>query len=554
MSLDDKNLSTPDPLEEDNPFSAFEEVQKPKEGPSHKKGLFTLAASAWIGVWITAIAAVVLGGVVLWLTHTPSPTTDGTDGTTSTTIPTVEDAGITLLDKTNKNAVAITHVDVANDGGSYTLIFNTTEKKLQIKGYEDILVAKDIENTLIAYTTVITARNKIENAAELSAYGLDKPQAKATITYVDGTSSTITVGSSTPSKEGYYCLISGDNNVYIFNSDNVRLFMAQPVAYANTILLTTPMVKEDDANGSALLKEISYSGKNHPTPLHIRRSNYTDSEEMTLFSYIIDKPYLRGTSDSVIGQLTAFKSLQATQALYLHPTAEQKKKLGFDDPLVVMNLTMAVETSEDDAPVDTSAGAEKKTYYNSYSATVTVGSMDSNSNYIVMVDGIDAIFLVENSALSAIADRTYTNSVNQLLFLKNIGQLGRISITIDGVRHDFMLTHYPEKENRDEKMVVTCNGKTYPTSDFRELYQQLMGLERYGTPSSEYNKNATLKVDIYTTDGTHYLGATYYPLSGTLCAVETTEGEIFTTRWHYVTHFVDQVKNYLNGQPVLILT
>lgn len=553
MSLDDKNLPTPESPESDNPFSAFEEVHKPEEKTSHKGRGNTLAASAWAGVWIAAIAAVLLGGLVLWLTLSPPSTTDG-NGDTTTTVPPMEDVGITLVDKTNKNAVPISLVNVENSGGSHTLIFNTTEKKLQIKGYEDIMVDQELENTLIAYTTIITARNKIEKPAALSAYGLDKPQAKATIAYTDGTSSTVTVGNNTPSNEGYYGQISGDNNVYIFNSDNVRLFMMQPVAYANTILLTTPEVKADDANGSALLKEISYSGKNHPVPLHIRRSYYTDSEEMTLFSYIIDKPYIRGTSDAVIGQLTSFKSLQAAQALYLHPTAEQKKKLGFDDPLVVMDLTMAVETSEDDAPVDTSAGAEKKSYYNSYSTTITVGSLDSSSNYVVMVKGIDAIFLVENSALSAIADRTYTNSVNQLLFLKNIGQLGRIAITIDGVRHDFSLTHYPEKENRDEKMVVTCDGKTYPTADFRELYQQLMGLERYGTPSGEYTKNATLKVDIYTTDGTHYLGATYYPLSGTLCAVETTEGEIFTTRWHYVTHFVEQVKNYLNGQPVLILT
>ena len=73
-------------------------------------------------------------------------------------------------------------------------------------------------------------------------------------------------------------------------------------------------------------------------------------------------------------------------------------------------------------------------------------------------------------------------------------------------------------------------------------------------PDESYDKIPVLKVDIYTTEGTHYLGATYYPLSGTLCAVETTEGEVFTTRWRNVTHFVEQIDNYLNGDKVLILT
>lgn len=543
MSLEDKNINIPN---NDNPFSAFEEVRQVEEKRPNK----TKISRRSLTLILTSTIAVLLAVIILLLTLLPGSQPADTGSSSEPMV----DTSITLLDKTAKDTVTVSRVDVENAGGSYTLLYNTTEKKLQIKGYEDISVNAELENTLLAYSSLLVADNQIATPGELKEYGLDTPSAKTTITYTDGTTAVLTIGNATPSKEGYYVQLAGDSKVYIFASDSVYLFMVQPVAYADTVLLTTPTVKTDDANGSALLKEISYSGKKYPQPLRIRRSYYTDSEELTLFSYIITKPFVRGTNDGTISLLTGFKSLQATQALYLHPTAEQKKKLGFNDPLMVMNLTMAVETSEDDEPVDTSATAEKKIYYNSYSTTITVGSMDSNSNYIVMVKDIDAIFLVENSALAAVAERTYENSVNQLLFLKNIGQLGRISITIDGTRHDFELTHYPEKENRDEKMVVTENGKVYPTSDFRELYQQLMGLERYGTPSGTYDKNAALKVDIYTTDGKHYLGATYYSLSGTLCAVETTEGEVFTTRSHYVSHFLEQVKRYLNGESVLILT
>jgi len=50
------------------------------------------------------------------------------------------------------------------------------------------------------------------------------------------------------------------------------------------------------------------------------------------------------------------------------------------------------------------------------------------------------------------------------------------------------------------------------------------------------------------------MGATYHSISGTLCAVQTSEGEIFTTRWRNVTHFMEQVTNILNGDKVLIMT
>lgn len=552
MSLDDMKRSEAEPAENrEDLFSAFEEVNTVETKKAPRK--FSKRTRTLI---LTSGLAVLLAVVLLVLTLFPGRHVGGSEGSSSTP---VVDTTVTLLDKTVKDKVAVSRVDITNADETYSLQYNTTENKLQLKGYEDISLDEELADTLIAYTTLISAADKVNVPGALTEYGLDKPQAKATVTYTDGTSATLTVGNLIPSEDGYYTQISGDENVYIFESDCVYLFTVRSAAFADTTLLTTPTVKSSDADGVAVLKEIRYSGKNYPTPLRIRRSYYTDSEEMTLFSYIITQPYTRGTTDEVSGLIGNFKSLTASQALYLHPTAEQKKKLGFNDPLAVMNITMAVETAEesdssDNSDSDLSEEAEKKIYYNSYSATITVGSMDSSSNYVVMMEGIDAIFLVENSSLSSIAERTYANSVNQLLFLKNIGQIGRISITVNGQQHDFQLTHHPEKEDNDKTMTVTENGKVYPTADFRELYQLLMGLERYGTTTDTYDTTATLKVDIYTTDGTHYLGATYYPLSGTLCAVETSEGEVFTTRWRNVTHFVEQVENYLNGDKVLILT
>ncbi len=546
MSFDDVKRTNSE--SNDNPFSSFEEVAKTDKATPAKK--LTKRTRTLI---LTSALAVVLAAILLVLTLLPTPGSNGSSSSSSSTP--VVDTTITLLDKTVKDTVVVKQVDIRNKDEQFTLQYTTTEKRMVIKGYEDITLDTELTETLIAYTTLISATDKVNAPGELKSYGLDASSCSAVITYTDGSSVTLTVGDQTPSKDGYYVQMSGDNNVYIFESDCVYLFNVRAAAFADTTLLTAPTVKSDDANGTAVLKSVKYSGRNYPTPLQLRRSYDTDSEEMALFSYVITKPYMRGTTDTVSGLLSGFKSLKASQALYLHPTADQKKKLGFNDPLIVMECTMAVETIEDsDTSSNTQDTAEKKTYYNSYTSTITVGSIDSSNNYVVMVDGINTIFLVDHSALAALAERTYENSVTQLLFLKNIGDIGRISIAVDGKRHDFKLTHYPEKEDRDEKMVVTENGKTYPTDDFRELYQQLMGLERYGIPTTSYKKDAIMKVDLYTNAGDHYLGATYYSLSGTLCAVETTEGEIFTTRWRNVTHFVEQIRNYLNGEEVLMPT
>lgn len=537
MSLDDMKQSNEDI------FSAFEEVNTVQDTHrSHKK--FSKGARTLI---LSSALAVLLAAILLVLTLLPNA---GTNGSESSSTP-VPDNSIVLLDKSVANTVVISRVDIRNTDDTYSLAYDTTNKRWALTGYEDIALNTELTDTLVAYSTLISAADRVETPGALKEYSLDTPTATGTITYTDGTTVTLTVGNPTPAKDRYYVQISGDNAVYMFDSDCVYLFTVRGIAFADTTLVSAPTVKSTDTDGTAVLKEVSYSGKKHPTPLKIRRSYSTDSEEIALFSYVIAQPYQRGASDAAISQLTNFKSLQASQALYLHPTAEQKKKLGFNDPLIVMDMTMAVETTEADG---NDAQAEKKTYYNSYSTTITVGSMDSSSNYVVMAKGIDAIFLVDNSALAAVAERTYDNTVNQLLFLKNISQFGRLSITTNGQTHDFYLTHHPEKEKNDDTLTVTCNGKQYPTGDFRELYQMLMSLERYGTTDRTYDENAVLKVDVYTNDGALYLGATYYPISGTLCAVKTNEGEVFTTRWRNVTHFIEQVENYLNGKKVIILT
>lgn len=537
MSLDDMKQSNEDI------FSAFEEVNTVQ---STKRSHAKLSKRTRTLI-LTSGLAVLLAIILLVLTLLPD---GGANGSESSSVP-APDTSIVLLDKSVANTVVVSRVDIRNADDTYSLVYDTTNKRLTLTGYEDITLNEELTDTLIAYTTLISAADQVETPGALKDYGLDTPTATGTITYTDGTTATLTVGNLTPAQDRYYVQISGNDGVYMFDSDCVYLFTVRGIAFADTTLLSTPTVKSTDTDGTAVLKEVSYSGQKYPTPFKIRRSYSTDSEEIALFSYVIAQPYQRGASDAAISQLTNFQSLQAAQALYLHPTAEQKKKLGFNDPLIVMDITMAVETTEADS---SNTQSETKTYYNSYSTTITVGSMDSRSNYIVMAKGIDAIFLVENSALSAVAERTYDNTVNQLLFLKNISQFGRLSITTNGQTHDFYLTHHPEKEDNDATLKVTCDGKEYPTGDFRELYQMLMSLERYGTTDRTYDENAVLKVDVYTNDGALYLGATYYPISGTLCAVKTNEGEVFTTRWRNVTHFIEQVENYLNGNKVIILT
>lgn len=548
MSLDEqKNLPLSDSPEEDNPLSSFEQVNDVSEKKKVGKLESFLVTGKGIATTITS-ALLLVGVIILLLVWNPFATTEETVDP-DTDVSETEDTTITVLDKTKKNTVVVNRVDITNTEDTFSILYNKKDKVFYLDGYKDIQLSTDMTDLLQEFTSKLTAIDTVEKASSLKDFGLDKPAATATITYTDGSKAILYVGNQTPGENGYYVRVDKDDTVYIFDTDSVLPFTYPKTTFADITLIASPTVKSTDTNGTVVLKEVSYKGKNYPEPLLLRRSYLSDGEELTLFSYIIEKPYPRGTTDAVGSMLGSFKSLYAEQALVLHPTDKEKTALGFDDPLAEITITLTVETgdtSNEDESDDT-------IYYNSVTTNVAIGSLD-NENYVVMVDGIDAIYLVTKSAFSGIADRTYKNSVNTLLFLKNITNIGHITVTTNDGVTDFQLTHYPKKEDADEQLKVTVNDKRYDTADFRELYQILMSLERYGESDADPKGEPVMTVNTYLNDGSLYIQAEYYSLDGNLCLVKTAEGEVFTTRWAIVTHFMEQIENYLNGNKVVLLT
>ena len=536
----------------ENSESSIAPTSPRKKLPIRRRTLAVILSSAG-----TFLLAIVL--LVVTLCFQPAQTDSNNNSDTTDDIISTQPT-ITLLDNTgnaDKNIIAkpLQRVDIQNTTDTFAVVYDSEDKTYVLEGYEDLTISSTLLTTLRGYTETIQATEKVASATNLTAFGLDKPQATANITYSDGSTACLRIGALTPSETGFYGQFGADETVYIFASNSVALFRASATAFVDTLLVATPTVKSSDTNGMALLRNATFSGTAHPNKLVLRRSNEKDNEEYTYFNYLITSPYFRATSDATATALGQFKSLEAMHALILHPTTEQKQKLGFDNPLICINATMAVETEEETKSdtVDEDAVAPK-IYYNATDYTITVGSLNSDGNYVVMVDGIDAIFLVSKADYGYLFDLNYTNAVNEFLFFRNINRIGSISLKLNGKTYDFALTHYPKEEETDNQLVVKSNNKVYPTEDFRELYGLMLSLERYGSAEAKPTGNVPLELFLYDTDGKLYFSAKYYDTTGSLCTVETSEGEFFTTRWSYVDFFIQQVENYINGRDVLVNT
>ncbi len=542
-------------VQEDDRFSAFDrptEAEKPQEKTKKvSKRTRTLI--------LTSAAALILAAAVLVVTLFPfSPADGGSENSgTSSDTPSVEDS-IVLIDKTvetdkdeEDETVEVTQMTVTNKDDSYTLVYNTKDKVYQLKGYEDLTLNASGANSMADCAAYIEAAAKVKVVENLADFGLDKPQATFTGTYHDGSTATLSVGKETPSGNSYYVSLQGDDNVYICSSSYVSYFTMTGASFVNTTLLSTPTVKSDDPNGTPTLREVTLTGRSHPVPLTLRRSAESDNSTLALHTYIITAPYKRGVSETVSNELTTFTSLSASEAAVLHPTAADKKKYGFDDPLTLAKVTLSVCTTKDTESEDGETATTVE-YYNTTKATVTIGSKDASGNYYVMMEGINAIFLVSSASLSMVAERTYDNTVNTLLFLKDITTVKQINVGIAGKQHKLTLKHYPDEEDRDKSLVVSEGDKSYITSDFRTLYQLMMGLDRYQPLKKTPTGTPALELELIDENDEVYLSASFYEVSGSIYHARTSEGETFTIKASKISHFIKQMDNFLNGKDVLV--
>ncbi len=537
---------------EDDPLSAFEQVNAPTKKRQKRFGTET-------GLLI-AIIALTAALVVLVITLLPllkpqssassdsgadsSANNQSTDSTTAssdeTVYPIINKANSTIKEK------IVQAVTIQNENDRYTLQYNKAQTVYQLVGYEDMTVDTGI-STLIDNVTTLNGYDRVKVVEKLSDFGLDKPEIVLNITYHDNSTLTLHVGNETPDKNGYYACLKDSNDVYMVDSGVISYFQLTKGQCVARTLLASPTVKTDDADGTVVLKDLVLKDKDGKK-LVLRKANQSDGIEFSYASYVITTPYLRMVKESVGDTLSGFTYLISSEATVLHPSAADKEQYGFNKPYAIAQITLAVESvmssDTDDEEEDTLY------YYNTVTSTVTVGNKDENGNYYVMINGHNAIYRIAASSLSGIAERTYENTVSELLFLKNIVDIGKITLSNDGNVHTLILTHDAKAEDADKQLTVTCNDKKLSTQNFRELYSLMIGIQRYDQSVSAVSGQPKHTLDLFLNNGAKYMSFEFFEHSASLYTVRTTEGELFTITKSSYDKLLTQVDNLLAGREV----
>ena len=102
------------------------------------------------------------------------------------------------------------------------LEFTKTDDTWSSSADPTVQIDADKMKTMLSSLGSMTADSKVENATDLSQYGLDAPTQEATIQFSDGSEKTVTFGSTNEIVGGIYAQVSGDDNVYLVGSSYVN--------------------------------------------------------------------------------------------------------------------------------------------------------------------------------------------------------------------------------------------------------------------------------------------------------------------------------------------
>lgn len=282
-------------------------------------------------ILFSVIGLVVLVAVVLVLTLTaPKDTEDDPEQTTAVT---TEDPALILQPE---DVGEIKSIYVENSLGSYTVNISQKdgEKVYSLKGMEDLdegVLDSSLFGTLEKNLTDMTARSVVEeNPTDIAQYGLDKPLAKATVTYENGTF-TIMVGNTVTTGSANYLMVEGKDTVYSYYTYSLDAVLNyDAMSFVSTAAM--PMISDSD---DARLTKITVKRKDWEEPLILEALPELpeDSTSIQVFAYTFTSPYnVYLDLNTGTDYLGALSGLTAEKAVVVNPTEADYDKYGLSDP------------------------------------------------------------------------------------------------------------------------------------------------------------------------------------------------------------------------------
>ncbi len=324
-----------------------------------------------------------------------------------------------------------------------------------------------------------------EKAEKLEDFGLADPTSYLQAVLSDGTKVTLQIGNKTATGEGYYALVNEDGKVYLLSNS-----YGSGLRFTNTDM--TEVAKGPTIEAANIRRIVVDNRDREDFELLYQENNDLDKSGSAMFSWILVKPYSHGyTADSaaVTTLQEKYTAIDFIKCVDYNPI--DLSKYGLDNPMTVIQLEyLETRTEKLDKPEkdpDTGEEISEKTYYDPKEYKFTVGGLDENNNYYVMIEGDSAVYTMDKDAVDDMVEVDTFGLLNKFVAIPNIEMVDKIDIDIDGTAYTMNLERTTSKNEKGEEEVKTTyvyNGKEVEEDVFKDVYQKIIAA-RYDAPIKE---------------------------------------------------------------------
>lgn len=416
----------------------------------------------------------------------------------------------------------------------------------------------NITNMLSQISSLSADKMIVEDAKDLSEYGLDKPTLNIQITCDDKTTFELSLGDAMVVGSGYYAKLPDTNTVYsvaegvysAFNHTQKQMLAIEEFPAITTTNITNIGVKKD--------------GKD------IFKAEYDQSaaDAGEYYAWKISKPYdtvQKGDPTKFESYFGSYGSVSLGECVDYN--CSDLGKYGLDTPSATIDISYYTEMTDSSTMTDdtdttsntsnsTSATADtassdttkddNSTTRTDYKLTLLVGDKNDDGEYYVKViaDGrkyTDAVYTIETSTIDSMLDITPYEFVCNIVQQVDISSLDTLTVKADNKTYELAVAPNPDKkeETKEDNKASTdtesttdtdstddneevsdyvyyFNGSEVNETAFKELYEDIIAIKTTGNIKKEVSDSTPVYEFDFTrnSDSLEELHVAYLPYDG----------------------------------------
>ena len=329
-----------------------------------------------------------------------------------------------------------------------------------------------------------------EDPKDLGVYGLDDPQFALTVSFTDGSSTTVFIGNETPILNYYYANTDQDNTVYTIGGYLTGLMTRRPHEY----LAIDSFPTYEDSDLYEYLVHFILTRRDGVNIEVVLDKDLSMEGNITSSAYMMLQPFVSPCTSETIEELLDVLGTLSLETIAGNITSvDELHEYGLDQPARLFledtfgnSLELAIGITRDDKAI-----AAIARQYDAFIAGET--------DYLTILEYTETNYDWINT--------NYMNLQIRTPWVINIHNVDAVIYDFDGDIYEMLLYEYDDVTGSGINVVRTCshlNGKDVGETNTKRIYSRTLNFRQVSSvsPDTTYEESFSSSITIRLKDGT----------------------------------------------------